>query len=241
MPAASGLQVAPALDVDGPLRYDAALCVRLRATRCFGKGWELFARDLYQKAVRLTCRWIVSGLMFAQCEQVGRPVAAGDIDDWSAEDIRELAHEAVAANFTRFAQVGIMGGDWDHRKGASLFTYFMNGVVLGFSNVLRKRHTARSRWQHRVNLHADLADLDQADGGDYSASLARCAELLRGLLDAVGPDRQREVAELYFVDGLGIGQIAERLQLSEPAARSLLTRARQAMQRRYRSEEERHD
>ncbi|MBB5856466.1 sigma-70 family RNA polymerase sigma factor [Amycolatopsis umgeniensis] len=227
--------------VDERLAYDIEICARLRACGCTGKDWEVFARALYQKAVRLSFRWIDSGMMFARCRRVGRPISGGDLSDWAPEELKVLAHEVVSENFTLFVQVGIVGGAWNPHRGASLFTYFMNGVVLCFPNVVRRHRTARSQWEHRVNLHDNLDDVDRADIHDYGMSLARCAEMLGGLLAAIGPRRQRRVAELYFVHGLSSSEIADRLDTTEPAIRSLLNRAKQAMQLRYRSEEERHD
>lgn len=218
------------------LAYDDELCGRLRAAGCRGKDWEVFAAALYKRAVRTTYRWIREGLIFALCRERGRTVAPADVGEWSEDDRRALARETVQENFALFKSKGILGGDWDPRKGASLFTYFMNGVVLSFPNVFRRFERSR-RQQRQVDLYDDLDRLDQTDTNDYSTSMSRCAAMLRELLDAIPMPQQRRVAELYLIECLSINQIAQRLDITEAAARSLWNRARHAMQRKYRSEE----
>lgn len=218
------------------LANDDELCGRLRAAECRGREWEVFAAALYKRAVRTTYRWIREGVIFLRCRERGRTVAPGDVGEWSEDDRRALARETVEENFTLFKTKGILGGDWDPRKGASLFTYFMNGVVLSFPNVFRRFERSR-RQQRQVDLHDDLDRLDQTDTNDYSTSLSRCAEMLRELLDAIPTAEQRTVAELYLIECLGINQIAQRLGITDAAARSLWNRARQAMRRKYESEE----
>jgi hypothetical protein len=220
----------------GRLAYDAELSDRLRAAGCQGNEWEVFAAALYKRAVKTTYRWIVEGAIFLQCRKRNRTVAPGDVGEWSENDLRALARETVEDNFTLFKGKGILGGDWDPDKGASLFTYFMNGVVLSFPNVFRRFERSR-RQRRRVDLHDNLDRLDQADTSDYSTSLSRCAAVLKELLDAIPTAEQRRVAELFLIDCLGFNQIAQRLGTTEAAARSSWNRAKLAMQRKYLSVE----
>lgn len=214
------------------LAYDTALCGRLRAAGCQGKEWEAFSKVLYKRAVTTTYRWIKTGVIFLHCRKRGRAIAPGDVGEWQEDDLRALAHDTVADNFLLFRNKGILGGEWDARKGASLFTYFMNGVALCFPNVFRRFERAR-RQQRQVDLHDDLDTLDQTDTSDYSTSLNQCLTTLKELLDAIPTVEQRAVAELYLFSGLSAGQIAQRLGITAAAARSSWNRARQAMQRKH--------
>lgn len=224
-------------DWPGHLDADRRVCEALRATDCQGSAWELFAGRMYRKSVRTTGRLMLEGRMFVECGKRRRPIPSIDFTDWPSTDVKALAHEAVTDNFRLFREVGILRGDWDPRRGASLSTYFVNGVILCFPNALSRALTARRNWQGRVSLVEGPDVLDRIDEHNYSASLASCAEWLNHLLGAVTAPDQRTVAELYFVDGMGVGQIAGRLGRTEAATRSLLDRARTTMRNRHRSEQ----
>jgi DNA-directed RNA polymerase specialized sigma24 family protein len=230
-------------NAEGGPAPDVDLCARLRASGCQGKEWEVFAAAIYTKAVRTTYRWITEdGFIFQRCHERRRGVASGDLSEWSTADIRALAHETVVASFDLFKRVGILGGGWDPSKGASLFTYFMNGVILCFPNVFRRVNKERTRWQYRVELHNDLKYLKGIDELAVNDFDAAPADLVSDLLGAIRSPDQRRVAELYFIYSRSTTQIAEQLRKTEASVRSLLNRARHAMRREYqRGKEEGHD
>lgn len=224
-------------DPSDRLAYDAELCARFRACDCQGKEWDVFVAKIYQRAVKITYRWITQGLIFQICRKLGRSVDSGDIFEWPESDIRALAHDTVAENIKLFTNIGIRGGGWDSQSGAGLFTYFMNGVALTFPNVFRRKRTERSRWQRLVDLRGDPETLDQIEFSGYETSLSYCADLLRMLLDSIRFPRQRQAAEMYFAEGFSYNQIAHRLNITSAAARSLVNRARREMRSSYTNQE----
>lgn len=219
------------------LAVSAVLCERLVAQGCSGAEWNRFVDTTYKKATKVVYRWLKEGRIFAMAAKIGRPVAPGDVADWSHEDLRELAHEVVQETFDGFRE-RLLAGHYDATRGATLFTYFMNAVAHQFSNVFRRTVRARKTFQHHVDLYADPYELDQPDLDDYYAAQARFTELLFALLRGIRAPQQRDAAWLYFVEGLSCKQIARQLGVSENAAGGLLTRARTAMKEIYEQQQE---
>ena len=214
------------------LAVDAALCERLVMQSCCGSEWESFVTGLYRKATRVTYRWLVEGRMFAESAKVGRPVAPGDVADWTRDDIRVLAHEVVQETFTLF-QKQLLDRKYDASRGATLFTYFMNSVARQFPNVFRRTRNGRSSWSNRVDLYDDACKYDQPDLDDYYGAHARYAQLLFSLIEGISSAQQRRAAWLSFVEGRSNEQIAQQLDVSLNAARALINRARINMQSIY--------
>jgi RNA polymerase sigma factor (sigma-70 family) len=213
------------------LAADAALYDRLVRQGCAGSEWELFAGRLYQKATRVTYRWLLEGRIFTESARIGRRVAPGDVLEWNSSDIRELAHDVVQETFTLF-QKQLIDGKYDASRGASLFTYFMNAVARQFANVFRRTMNSRRSWNSKVDLRDDVDVYEQLNPS-YQEEYTQYAALLFNLIGEIQSSRQRSAAWLSFIEGQSNEQIARRLDVSSDAARALVNRARSAMQRVY--------
>jgi RNA polymerase sigma-70 factor (ECF subfamily) len=71
---------------------------------------------------------------------------------------------------------------------------------------------------------ADFEDED-AEAPDEGMAKDELARVLREIVDAL-PERQREAIVLNKYEGLSYEDVAAALEMSEPAVKSLLTRAR---------------
>ena len=113
------------------------------------------------------------------------------------------------------------------------------------TRVLRRRF-AMSAAHASVSLNQSVGADDEGELGDLFAdreavdpfdeaeeSLRR--QGVRRALDAL-PERERRILELRFGDDLTVPEIAKILQLSESAAESRLSRARQAFRERWNGE-----
>jgi RNA polymerase sigma factor (sigma-70 family) len=170
--------------------------------------------------------------MFAEAARVGRPVTAEDVCRWGEDALRDLAHEVVQETFDLFRRQ-LMNRQYDPRRGAALFTYFMNAATRQFPNVYRRRRNARRSFENRVDLRPTSLELDRPDPDDYHASHARFEAMLITLVQGITAPQQRQAAWLYLVHGQSYRHIAEQLRVTPEAARSLVNRARAAMRNVY--------
>jgi RNA polymerase sigma-70 factor (ECF subfamily) len=119
-----------------------------------------------------------------------------------------------------------------YRGEAALYTWFCQIC----RNVLADHFRRNSRGTSRVMLLEDLPNAravleslaapasDEPEVGTLRAQVHRIVE---ATLDAL-PGRYGEALEWKYIDGLSVREIAERLSLSEKAAESVLTRARES-------------
>ena len=119
-----------------------------------------------------------------------------------------------------------------YRGEAALYTWFCQIC----RNILADHFRRNSRGTSRVMLLEDLPNAravleslaapasDEPEVGTLRAQVHRIVE---ATLDAL-PGRYGEALEWKYIDGLSVREIAERLSLSEKAAESVLTRARES-------------
>jgi len=140
---------------------------------------------------------------------------------------RELAQDIVQQTFCN----AIDRLD-SYRGEAALYTWFCQIC----RNALTDHFRRDGRVPGRVVLLEDLPNAravleslaapaaDQPDVGAWREQLHRIVE---ATLDAL-PGRYGEALEWKYIDGLSVREIGERLKLSEKAAESLLSRARES-------------
>lgn len=142
----------------------------------------------------------------------------------------DQAQEAAQKAFvTAFEKLDSFRGD------STLFTWLC-GICRFQIGDLRKR---RGRWPRLVSASRDgdvalKLDLLPNSADDPAAALDRQERVaqVHQALDEL-PPRYGQALEWKYIEGLSVRHIAERLEVREKAAESLLTRAREAFRRRY--------
>jgi RNA polymerase sigma-70 factor (ECF subfamily) len=117
-----------------------------------------------------------------------------------------------------------------YRGEAALYTWFCQICRNVLADHFRRRGAGAPRvvlLEDQPNVRAILEALtapagDEPETGAWHAQVHR---LVEATLDTL-PGRHAEVLEWKYVDGLSVREIAQRLQVGEKAAESLLTRAR---------------
>ena len=117
-----------------------------------------------------------------------------------------------------------------YRGEAALYTWFCQICRNVLADHFRRRGAGVARvvlLEDQPNVRAILEALtapagDEPETGAWHAQVHR---LVEATLDTL-PGRHAEVLEWKYVDGLSVREIAQRLDVGEKAAESLLTRAR---------------
>lgn len=117
-----------------------------------------------------------------------------------------------------------------YRGEAALYTWFCQICRNVLADHFRRRGAGAARvvlLEDQPNVRAILEALtapagDEPETGAWHAQVHR---LVEATLDTL-PGRHAEVLEWKYVDGLSVREIAQRLDVGEKAAESLLTRAR---------------
>lgn len=109
--------------------------------------------------------------------------------------------------------------------------------IAHFKCLAASRAARRSKRSAVVATESEILEAmpDVIDTEDAAASRERVAHV-KAALQAL-PEAQREVVELAFVDGLGYGEIAERLGVAEGTVKTRVSRARSMLRRMLRGDD----
>ena len=128
------------------LQADAELLGRLAADSFEGPGWDRFVDVLVEYGCAVLTAWTATGaahghvVRHVQIRLDEPPVPI------TQEDAEDLASGTVADALGRFRDRVLRAGRWDHRRGASLATYWVGFCILRFPDVYRRWLTAQRRW-----------------------------------------------------------------------------------------------
>jgi RNA polymerase sigma-70 factor (ECF subfamily) len=139
----------------------------------------------------------------------------------------DLAAELVQATVCK--AVTNLGG---FRRESTLLTW----LCACCRNEIRMYFRARGRRPQQVELEDSNVTSSQASrqqgGPERDALRNETSLLVHAALDQL-PPRYAQVLEWKYIDHLGVREIAQRCDVGEKAAESLLTRAREAFRRTY--------
>ncbi len=185
-----------------------------------GPEYERFAELLARYGLAVITAWCRSGVIFTKCAEKGWGVAnVVEITDDVAD---ELANLTVAMALIKFRETVLIPNKWDHRKGATLKTYFIGQCLLRFLNVYRSWLRDRRRNPASDSPPLSVHDATAAQPGD--GLLAK--ERRRELLDALTSDPVTREALIYKSEGYSDEEIAELTGLTVEGVKSRLYRLR---------------
>ncbi len=124
-----------------------------------------------------------------------------------------------------------------YRGEAALYTWFCQICRNTLIDYCRARNIQTERFiplEDHPNIRAVLDTLTApvSDQPETRASRHDAIRLIQATLDAL-PVRYGDVLELKYADGMSVKEIAERLNISEKATESTLTRARKAFREAF--------
>jgi|HubBroStandDraft_5_1064220.scaffolds.fasta_scaffold44529_2 hypothetical protein len=197
-----------------------------------GPLFEVYWQELAAYGVAVTMAWTRTGRISARCKAMGRPLQFS-IEfgrGLSRDDRIEIAVETVARALNFFLDQVLKPGKWDHRRGASLKTYFVGACLLQFPNVFAVWASEQKRW-HAVNdgtVSPD--DAEAATARDLSRSDPTCEMVLRlaAAQDVLGTikDAKLRAAVQMVARGFTFAEAARTLGLGPRVLEGRLYRLR---------------
>ncbi|WP_374569817.1 RNA polymerase sigma factor [Phenylobacterium sp.] len=143
------------------------------------------------------------------------------------------AHEAEDVAQETFVAIWRARETWE--PGAARFTTWLHRVAVNKAIDHRRRRKAEPVAEEVIVAIADREAARPAPGQEAALERQDAAERLRALVERL-PANQKAAVELFYFDDLGVGEIAERLQVSEQSVRSLLKRGREAIRQKIRKQ-----
>ena len=132
------------------LEADAALLERLAAAGFEGPDWDV----LVEYGCAVLTAWTITGAIDGYVARRAHIRLEEPPTQITREDAEDLAVETVADALSRFRDRVLVVGGWDHRRGASLATFWVGYCILRFPDIYRRWLTAETRW-HRALQNAD--------------------------------------------------------------------------------------
>ena len=210
------------------LEGDRVLLDALQVDGYCGKNWDYFESVLATYGLAVVRAWLRDRSIFEQCARKGFGGLLPPPDRSSFNDpdtVLELAGETVAVALESFRRTVLVPGKWDHRRGASLRTYFIGHCLLKFPNIYRQwRQTEVRAGEILIPDHSVLEDFVEFLEGPEGTVADR--DLVSRLLGAV-PNEEARKAFVMTALGLTQNEIATRLHTTSKAVERMLDRARQ--------------
>ena len=185
------------------LLADRALVAELAAAGFAGPVFEMVETEFASYGIAVMMAWMRTREIFVKCRDIGRPVSDPALE-WSRDDRLEIAIETTARGLRYFVDKVLRAGKWDHRRGATLRTFFIGACLLQFSNVFEVWATEQRNWA-QVNDGEPIPD-DAVGGSDQQwadptgdAAVRRCTA--EEQLNSIPDPKTREAA--WLVLGLG--------------------------------------
>ena len=205
------------------LQADAALLGKLAAESFEGPGWDQFVDVLIEYGCAVLTAWTATGVAHghvvrhAQIRLEAPPVPI------TQEDAEDLASETVADALVRFRNRVLRAGQWDHRRGASLATYWVGFCILRFPDVYRRWLTAQRRWHLALrNVDGDRSYGFGATSAEPAHQLVLNEEVAEALI-SVSVDATRQILTLKS-QGYSHEEISELLGCTVKSIESRLAR-----------------
>jgi hypothetical protein len=84
-------------------------------------------------------------MIFERCRSKGFGGLPTFDRPFTDDEVAELANETVAKALAHFRRDVLMKGKWDHRRGATLRTYFIGQCLIRFPNIYRRWWAGENR------------------------------------------------------------------------------------------------
>ena len=146
----------------------------------------------------------------------------------------ELTREVLQQTLCKVISLG-----WSFRGEAGLFTWLCTCCKnMIYDHRQRHQREAAGRSLDQMLDGAEVAAVEMADSHPGPEALLGKRELAEEVHEALDhlPVHYAKVLEWKYLENTAVREIATRLELSEKAAESLLTRARSAFRRAFRRE-----
>ncbi|MFD7078439.1 RNA polymerase sigma factor [Nocardioides sp. NPDC059952] len=209
------------------LTGDLDVLTDLALVKFQGELWDRFADALARYGYAVIWNWTVRNLIFERCKTKGfggLPQLERPITD---EEAQELANETVAKALRHFRSDVLMKHKWDHRKGASLRTYFIGQCIIRFPNIYRTWHGAELRKEFAL-----IDDLNLDDRGIDPPDSRVIAGILGSEAMATIKDPRVRMAMHMTAEGFPQTAIAEQLGISVKAVERMLANERARLRKR---------
>jgi hypothetical protein len=127
---------------------DRQLVDELEAAKFTGPVFDVTVNELAAYGIAILMAWMRTGEIVRRCLARGRPLAdAGRFAaQWSRDDRLEIAVETTARALRYFVEEVLKPGRWNHRRGATLRTYFVGACLLQFPNIYELWVNEQKRW-----------------------------------------------------------------------------------------------
>ena len=208
------------------LLADRAFLAELAAAGFAGPMFEVAETEFAAYGIAVIMAWTRTGQIFRKCQDIGRPLSE-HAPQWTRDDRLEIAIETTARALHYFINNVLRAGKWDHRRGASLRTYFVGACLLQFPNAFEVWITEQRRWA-QVNDGETI--LDDAVGGsdpqwaDPTGDVAVRTCAVMDCLASIPDPQTRKAALLVLAHGASHAEAGAAVGLSAAAVEGRLYR-----------------
>jgi hypothetical protein len=141
---------------------DHMLLTELIAAGFAGPVFEVAETEFAAYGIAVMMAWMRTGQIAAKCLDKNRPLRDFPPPRWTRDDRLEVAVETTARGLRYFIDEVLKPGKWDHRRGATLKTFFVGACLLQFRNVFEVWSREQRRW---AQVHDGEQTLEDAVGG----------------------------------------------------------------------------
>jgi DNA-directed RNA polymerase specialized sigma24 family protein len=211
---------------------DRALVYELKAAEFTGPAFEVMVNELAAYGIATLMAWMRTGEIVRQCLARGRPLAdAGRYTaQWSRDDRLEIAVETAARAVRYFVDEVLKPGRWNHRRGATLRTYYVGACLLQFPNIYELWVNEQKRWG--VVELAEPGDVETGKPGyensawsDPTADEVIRRQQVNEIFTGITDDRTRKAAQMVML-GYEYADAGAEVGLSADAVGGRLYRLR---------------
>lgn len=209
---------------------DVDLNLSLALQKYEGPLWDYFANELAKYGYAVIASWVRRKMIFERCRTKGLGGLPAYDRPFTDDEVAELANETVAKALAHFRRDVLMKGKWDHRRGATLRTYFIGQCLLRFPNIYRRWWAGENR---NRGLLTDDDEFLNAYGGTTSNLEPRVVARVTAeeALSTVKNRRVRDAMRLRGADWTH-AEIAQFFDVTEKAVERMIENERTRLRKR---------
>jgi hypothetical protein len=212
------------------LSGDVDLVTRLALEKYTGPSWDYVAQELAKYGMAVIASWIGRGLIFERCASKGLGGLQAIQRPFTEDENAELTGETVAKALHHFKFDVLMKNQWDHRRGATLSTYFIGQCLIRFANIYRSWLRGENRNQYVMVDDDQLLDslAEPTRGPERQVVAGVTAERA---LSTVKDPRVRKAMHLQAA-GWTQAEIADEFDVTDKAVERMLANERGRLTKR---------